>query len=238
MERGKTPKSNGSEDAHREAGTRVDSTGLTGKFLKRFQRIQQDVAASYTLALDSLSDKSRLPYPPVVRVTPFVIVKYRRSGGSLYRQTYYAFTFVDVENFDRFAIYPSLDFLEKFPNYVAAGLAHELGHVMAFNNQSVSIESMVEVIATPLKAERRKEEDMVKALEAFDPKFKEVIIEWNGVSLNKDSKEFLVENARQVTGDQFESLMFGKRKKLLDEYLTSKGLRLLKQASNQSNAGR
>lgn len=211
----------------------LDSSRLAGKFVKRFKEIETNVVASYKLAIDSLVDKSLLPYVPTVRVTPFVVVKVRKGKGVLFKQTYYGFTFVDVDDFEKSAIYPSLDFLEKFPNYVAAGLGHELGHVIAFGRERVTLKEMAEVLVAPLQAEKRKEAEMKKVLDAFDPKFRAIIVEWNGVSTNKDSKEFLVENAWQVNTDFFQSYVFGKRRKFLDEFLVQKGARMLKEAKER-----
>lgn len=197
----------------------IDSSHLTGKFLKRFKKVEENTCSSFKRAMEGLNDKNRLSYTPPLRVTPFVVVKLKIIRGTTYRQTYYAFTTLDTANFDRFAIYPSLDFLEKFPNYVAAGLGHEIGHVIAFGSKlKVTKEEILEQLADPIKAEKRKEDEMERSLQAFNEGFRREVVEWNGVGQNRDFKAFLVEKAWIQNQDQFETFFLGKSRKLLDEY--------------------
>jgi hypothetical protein len=203
---------------------RIDSSRLTGKFLKRFKKVEGKSISSYSRALNSLKDKKLLPYTPLARVTPFVVVKMRRMEGGLYRQTYYAFTYLDVDDFSKFSIYPSIEFLEKFPHYAAAMFVHELAHVIAFRGTlEVTREKILKELATPMKAEEQKELDVEETLQLFEEPLRSVAIEWDGVSKNKDFKDLLLERSWTVNANQFESHMFQEKRKRLDEFLTKSG---------------
>ena len=165
----------------------------------------------------------------MVRVTPFVVVKMRRMEVGLVKQTYYSFTYVDSEDFTHFAIYPSLDVLEKFPNYASAIFGHELAHVIDLGGKPrVTREGVAGLALSPLKEEQRKEAGAANALSNFRPDFQALVREWEGVSRKADFKQFLVEKAWIVNGEQFRSFMFSKdRKKELDAILKSEIIKTL-----------
>jgi hypothetical protein len=212
-----------------EAQPIIKTDKLTGQYLKRFGKISAQVAKSYDLALQALIDPTILSYVPVVRVTPFVVVKLRKMEVGLVRQTYYGLTYVDSDDFGRFAIYPSLDVLEKFPHYASAIFGHELAHIIDLGGKpKATREELVGLAVAPLKEEQRREARADRALSNFTPEFQPLVKEWDGVSKNADSKQFLVEKAWTVTGEQFRSFMFSKdKKKKLDEVLKSEIIKVL-----------
>lgn len=118
---------------------------LEGPYLRKYSLVSAAVKEGYRQALDAVADKARLPYAPNVYVVPFVVEKQSPipgTGRSL-RLTYFNFAFLDVDNFERHAIYSPLDFHERFPSYVAAGFGHELAHFIAEEARDMSLHELM-----------------------------------------------------------------------------------------------
>ena len=211
-----------------QISSRIDSSHLKNKYLKRFKKIENDVISSYKLAIDALVDKSVISYVPTLHITPFVVVKEFIFQGGQYRQTYYGFTFLDSDDFARFAIYPPLDFLEKFPGRIAAHLGHEIAHVISFQGRmNLTKENIKSVLENRLKYENTKEHDMEDELKAFNPEFRKIVFEWNRLSRIRFTKDMLLKDAWCLSVDQAQQYMFRERYKELGHYMTSKLAKVL-----------
>src|SRR5437867_5408118 len=98
---------------------------LVGKSKKIFDSIKPNVMKAYETVIESLKDKSVLPYRPVLYPIPFMPYEVIESNGREYERSYVNMIHPDPKDFNRWGIFSTITFLERFPNYVAAGIGHE-----------------------------------------------------------------------------------------------------------------
>jgi hypothetical protein len=92
---------------------------LKGQYLKRSEKIRLKVQGEYANVFSCVQDPSKIPYAPRLYMIPFVVTKEQRRGSVPFKLTYYNLLYIDPKEFDKFALFSSLDFLEKFPRYVS-----------------------------------------------------------------------------------------------------------------------
>jgi hypothetical protein len=197
---------------------------LEGAYLKRYEKIAKDVERLYSSLIRDIKSKVPLTYFPTVYITPFVIKKKTPifgTGQSVYR-TFYNLTYVDVENFDRMAVYSTIEFLEKFPKFIQGGLGHELAHFVAEKGMAGTSADDILRELDPLQAIHTKEARKDEALGLFPEELKNLIRTWDKLSAEKSTAQTLLENAWPVDFDVFEEIVFDDKREELDKFIERK----------------
>lgn len=161
----------------------IASNYLTGKSLKRFESIRQTVVEAYEQVINSLIDKSVLPYYPTLYPTPFMLVKEYRIGSSLARRYFYSITYPDANDFNKYAIYSTLNFLDRFPNYLVGGIGHEIAHVIVLKGRvEITKDGIVSVLRDRLSYIEAQEVSGESAYVYFAESTRAIIKEWNAIN--------------------------------------------------------
>jgi hypothetical protein len=71
----------------------------------RFRHSKAAIGKSYQDVIDSLTDKSILPYDPIIYPIPFMLSRRCRTGGGLARALFYSLSYPDASEFTKFSIY-------------------------------------------------------------------------------------------------------------------------------------
>src|ERR687886_760221 len=91
----------------------------------------QNLQSAYEQVINSLIDKSVIPYYPNLYVVPFMVIKRYRVRFYVTRVLFYALTYPDVKDFNKFAIYIYKGLVENFPELLPGLIGHEVSHVIA-----------------------------------------------------------------------------------------------------------
>lgn len=86
--------------------------------LLRFEKIEGSLELAYNRVIESLSDSSSLSYIPNMYPIPIMITRISTSHARMIKVLFYSVAYPDKNNFERFAIYPTLTLIERLPNYL------------------------------------------------------------------------------------------------------------------------
>jgi hypothetical protein len=199
----------------------VSTRCLEGAYLKRYQRISRHVDKAYVSLIEQLEQKVPLPYWPVAYVTPFVVqmkTTLPGTGQSLHR-TFFNLTHPDVQDFNRMAVYTTIEFLEKFPEFTMAGLGHEFAHLIAEKGfVKLSLEDIL-AEANPLLAIQKKEARKDSALRLFPPNLQNLIQIWDKLSTRKSTELTVLRDAWPVDYETFQDIVFGNEREAFDKFV-------------------
>src|ERR687885_655826 len=91
----------------------------------------QNLQSAYDQVINSLIDKSLISYHPNIYPVPFMIIKRYRVRFYSTRVLFYALTYPDVKDFNKFAIYIYKGLMENFPDLLPGLIGHEISHIIA-----------------------------------------------------------------------------------------------------------
>jgi hypothetical protein len=178
--------------------------------------ILQKLEFAYEQVINSLIDKSVIPYHPNLYPIPFMIVKRYRIGFYPTRVLFYALTYPDVKDFHKFGIYIYKGLIEKFPNLLPGAIGHEIAHVIASKG---SVELTKEDLALILKDRlgyiNAKEKCAQDVYCCFSKEIQSKIKEWNIQSTRQEREDSITKDAQLVNQDCFDKLIFGHK---LEDY--------------------
>ena len=86
--------------------------------LDKYELIRNKLEQAYEQVINSLIDKSILPYRPNLYPIAFMIIKRYGVGFYLSNVMFYSLIYPDVKDFQKFAIYINLSLIIKYPNYL------------------------------------------------------------------------------------------------------------------------
>ncbi len=104
------------------------------RFLKnddRFRDARPAIGKSYEKVIDSVEDKSILPYYQIIYPIPFMLSRKYRIAQELAKALFYGLSYPHVSEFTKFSIYIVVSVFEKFPDHLVGLIGHEIAHIIS-----------------------------------------------------------------------------------------------------------
>jgi Peptidase family M48 len=176
----------------------------------------QNLQSAYEQAINSLIDKSVIPYYPNLYVVPFMIIKRYKVRFCVTRTLFYALTYPDVKDFDKFAIYLYEGLTQKVPDLLSGVIGHEISHVIASKGRvQLTKEDLALILKDRLDYISAKEKSAEEMYYYFVKEMQYNIKKWNTYSRRQETEDSITKDAELVDQEYFDKWIFGDR---LEEY--------------------
>ena len=178
----------------------------------RFRHAKAAIGKSYKGVIDSLSDKSILPYDPIIYPIPFMWSRKYKTRGGLARALFYSLCYPDVLDFTRFSIYIGISLFEKFPDHLVGLVGHEVAHIIAAKGEvKMSEEDLSRLLRSWAEFVESKERTACRIYTYFGEPIRSMIERWNQIALQSETEHAVAEGMQLVDKEQFDRLVFGER---------------------------
>ena len=179
---------------------------------ERFRNAKLAIAKSYNDVIDSLADKSMLPYYPIIYPIPFMLSRKYRTGQELAQALFYSLSYPDVSEFTKFSIYIVVSVFEKFPDHLVGLIGHEIAHIIAANGEvKLSEEDLSRLLRSWPEFIEYKERIASRVYLYFREPTKSMIEKWNQIALQSETERAVAQGMQLVDKEQFDRLIFGER---------------------------
>jgi hypothetical protein len=175
----------------------------------------QNVQSAYEQVINSLVDKSLIPYIPNIYPVPFMVIKRYRVRFYTTRVLFYAITYPDAKDFTKFAIYIYESLIDKFPN-LSGLIGHEVAHVIASKGRvGLTKDDLALSLKDRLAYINAKEKSAEDVYYSFTKEIQSKIKEWDMYSRKQEIEDYITKDAELVDQESFDKRVFGDR---LEEY--------------------
>jgi hypothetical protein len=179
---------------------------------ERFRYVKLAIEKSYKKVIDSLADKSMLPYDPIIYPIPFMLSRKYKTERESARVLYYSLSYPDVLEFTRFSIYIVVNVFEKFPDHLVGLIGHEIAHIMAAKGEvKLSEEDLSSILRSWRNFIETKERIASGMYSYFMEPTKSMIKKWNETALKPETEHVVADGVQLVNKEQFDKIIFGKR---------------------------
>jgi hypothetical protein len=156
---------------------------------ERFRHAKVAVGKSYQGVIDSLSDKSMLPYDPIIYPIPFMLSRKYKTGRELARALFYSLSYPDVSDFTKFSIYIVVSVFERFPDHLVGLIGHEIAHIIAAKGEvKLSEEDLSRLLRSWPEFIEYKERMASRVYLYFREPTRSMIEEWNQIALRSETE--------------------------------------------------
>ena len=181
----------------------------------RCEPAMQNVQSAYEQVINSLVDKSLIPYIPNIYPVPFMVIKRYRVRFYTTRVLFYAITYPDAKDFTKFAIYIYESLIDKFPN-LSGLIGHEVAHVIASKGRvGLTKDDLALSLKDRLAYINAKEKSAEDVYYCFTKEIQSKIKEWDMYSRKQEIEDYITKDAELVDQESFDKRVFGDR---LEEY--------------------
>ena len=136
---------------------------------------------------------------------------------------FYSVAYPDKNNFERFAIYPTLTLIERLPNYLMGVMGHEIAHIIALEGKvSVSKSDLYSILRNREENAKFKEKKAEMVYKYFDEPISSEIARWNRISMRKDIEEIVSNGVQQVNQQAFDRVIFKEGIEKFHNFIRSK----------------
>src|SRR5687768_10156284 len=179
---------------------------------ERFTHAKVAIGKSYKDVIDSLADKSMLPYHPTIYPIPFMLSRKYKTGKELARALFYSLSYPDVSEFTKFSIYIVVSVFEKFPGHLVGLIGHEIAHIIAAKGEvKLSEEDLRLILRSWPDFVEAKERTAFSMYSYFSEPTKSMIETWNEVTQQPETEHAVAEGIELVDKEQFDRVIFGER---------------------------
>ncbi|MGH9974653.1 MAG: hypothetical protein ACRD8Z_02290 [Nitrososphaeraceae archaeon] len=145
-----------------------------------FEKIKESIGLAYNEVIESLSDASILPYIPNIYPIPIMIARKSTIHARMVRVLFYSVVYPDKNNFERYAIYPTLTLIERLPSYLTGILGHEIAHIIALEGKvSISKSDLYSVLRNREENVELKEKKAEMIYKYFSKPIRSEINRWD-----------------------------------------------------------
>jgi hypothetical protein len=188
---------------------------------------------SYVEVLDSLNDKSLLPYRPDVYLIPFMLSRKYKMGLHLVSLLFYGLSYPDATDFSKYSIYIVASLAEKFPQHMTGVIAHEIAHIIATKGEvRITEEDLLLILKNRIGFLKAKETIAEHYYSYFSEPVSSSIKKWNEVALLPETEREVSDKMMIVNQEKFNTLIFGERLPQFREFVRTKLEDISKQAFN------
>ena len=136
---------------------------------------------------------------------------------------FYSVVYPDKNNFERFAIYPTLTLIERLPNYLMGVIGHEVAHIIALEGRvSVSKSDLYSILRNREENAKSKEKRAEMVYKYFNEPILSEIARWNRISMRKDIEEIVSNGVVQVNQQFFDRVIFKDKIEKFHNFIRSK----------------
>lgn len=179
---------------------------------ERFRHAKLAIGKSYNDVIDSLANKSILPYHPIIYPIPFMLSRKYKTGKELARALFYSVSYPDVWEFTKFSIYIVVSVCEKFPDHLVGLIGHEIAHIIAAKGEvKLSEEDLRLILRSWPDFVEAKERTAFSMYSYFSEPTKSMIETWNEVTQQPETEHAVAEGIELVDKEQFDRVIFGER---------------------------
>src|SRR5215212_3703337 len=179
---------------------------------ERFTHAKVAIGKSYQGVIDSLLDKSMLPYDPIIYPIPFMMSRKYKTGTELARALFYSLSYPDVSDFSKFSIYIVVSVFEKFPDHLVGLVGHEIAHIIAAKGVvKLSEEDLSRLLRSWSEFIEYKERMASRVYQYFREPTRSMIEEWNQIALRSETERAVAQGMQLVDKEQLDRLIFGER---------------------------
>ena len=179
---------------------------------ERFRHAKAAIGKSYKGVIDSLSDKSMLPYDPIIYPIPFMWSRKYRTEEGLARALFYSLCYPNVLDFTKFSIYIVISVFEKFPDHLVGLIAHEIAHIIAAKGEvKMSKEDLSQLLRSWPEFVEAKERIASRVYLHFGEPIRSMIERWNQIAFQSETERAVAEDMHLVDKEEFDRLVFGER---------------------------
>jgi hypothetical protein len=187
----------------------IEDIGRCGLVLQKLQ-------SAYEQVTNSLINKSVIPYHPNLYPIPCMIIKKYRVRFYSTRVLFYALTYPDVKDFNKFAIYIYKSLMENFPDLLPGLIGHEISHIIASKGRvELTKEDLALILKDRLGYISAKEKSAEDVHYCFTKEMQYKIKEWGIYSRKQEIEDSITKDAQLVNQECFDKLVFGDR---LEDY--------------------
>ena len=179
---------------------------------ERFTYAKVAIEKSYKEVIDSLVDKSMLPYDPIIYPIPFILSRKYKIGQELARALFYSLCYPDVSDFTKFSIYIVVGIFEKFPSHLVGVIGHEIAHIIAAKGEvKLRKEDLSLLLRSWPEFIEGKERMASRVYQYFREPTRSMIERWNQIALQSETERAVAQGNQLVDKEQFDMLVFGER---------------------------
>ena len=179
---------------------------------ERFRHAKLAIGKSYKDVIDSLTNKSMLPYHPIIYPIPFMLSRKYKTGREVARALFYSLSYPGVSEFTKFSIYIVVSVFEKFPDHLVGLIGHEIAHVIAAKGEvKLSEEDLHLILRSWPDFIEAKERAASSIYSYFSEPTKSMIETWDEVTQQPEMEHAVAEGIELVDKEQFDRVVFGER---------------------------
>jgi hypothetical protein len=191
--------------------------------LERFENIEKTIELAYNRVVESLTEKSVLPYTPNIYPVPFMIAKTYTIHATVVRVLFYSIVYPDKSNFERLAIYPTLTLIERLPDDLVGTIGHEIAHIIALKGKvNISKSDIYSVLRNREDNAKMKEKKAEAAYMYFNEPILSMIIKWDRVSMQKEIEEIVLKDVQLISQQHFDRIVFQENLNHFHAFIKSK----------------
>ena len=191
--------------------------------LERFENIEKTIELAYNRVVESLTEKSVLPYTPNIYPVPFMIAKTYTIHATVVRVLFYSIVYPDKSNFERLAIYPTLTLIERLPDDLVGTIGHEIAHIIALKGKvNISKSDIYSVLRNREDNAKMKEKKAEAAYMYFNEPILSMIIKWDRVSIQKEIEEIVLKDVQLISQQHFDRIVFQENLNHFHAFIKSK----------------
>jgi hypothetical protein len=191
--------------------------------LERFENIEKTIELAYNRVVESLTEKSVLPYTPNIYPVPFMIAKTYTIHATVVRVLFYSIVYPDKSNFERLAIYPTLTLIERLPDDLIGTIGHEIAHIIALKGKvNISKSDIYSVLRNREDNAKMKEKKAEAAYMYFNEPILSMIIKWDRVSMQKEIEEIVLKDVQLISQQHFDRIVFQENLNHFHAFIKSK----------------
>jgi hypothetical protein len=191
--------------------------------LERFENIEKTIELAYNRVVESLTEKSVLPYMPNIYPVPFMIAKTYTIHATVVRVLFYSIVYPDKSNFERLAIYPTLTLIERLPDDLIGTIGHEIAHIIALKGKvNISKSDIYSVLRNREDYAKIKEKKAEAAYMYFNEPVLSMIIKWDHVSMQKEIVEIVLKDVQLISQQHFDRIVFQENLNHFHAFIKSK----------------
>jgi hypothetical protein len=190
--------------------------------LVHFEKIEQSIKLACNRVTESLSKKSSLPYIPNIYPVPMMIVRISTAHARMVRVLFYSLVYPDKNNFERFAIYPTLALIERLPNHLAGVIGHEIAHIIALEGRvSISKSDLYSVLGNKEDNIRLREKKAEMVYKYFNEPIRSEINRWDRTRMRKDIEDIVSNDVQLVSQQSFDRIVFAEKMRHFHDFIKS-----------------
>ncbi|MGC1131295.1 MAG: hypothetical protein WA941_00625 [Nitrososphaeraceae archaeon] len=187
-----------------------------------FLKIKKTIELAYKQVIESLSEKV-LPYNPNIYPIPFMITNTYTVHARLVRVLFYSIVYPDKDNFERFAIYPTMALIERLSDYLVGAIGHEIAHIIALEGKvSISKSDLYSLLRNRVGSAKTKEKRAEAVYKFFKEPVLSEIVKWDYISIQKDTEEIVSKDVLLVSQQSFDRLVFKENLERYHNFIRSK----------------